>query len=273
MEISTQSFSSQAESIAQHQGWNLKVTAKGTVDGMTGKGHADLEHSWETKFGTKAETDSLKYSKLGADNDPVAIFLDLRQLHELFSPIFFQYNPADDFYSLAPVVWYKLRHSFAKYLEAFPTPTLMNYLPRKFLLRIVSIHYRKSKLLDLVTYATGPITVTVDPRESDSYRKQIGVSFDTKESGGMYVHGNVVDITAGNDGFHPGAAVATIVVSHSLSGPVKLCVETLFKLESGGRMGDQQSRKYYVSFEQGASSTTVSDEDFYIETAFSLIPD
>jgi hypothetical protein len=52
-----------------------------------------------------------------------------------------------------------------------------------------------------------------------------------------------------------------------------IAVETLFKLESGGHMGDQQSRKYYVSFEQGASSTTVSDEDFYIEMAFSLIPD
>jgi hypothetical protein len=266
IEISTQVFSIQAESVAEHQGWNLQLTAKGTVEGISGKTQASLEHSWEQKFGTKVESDTVRYLQLGDPANPVAIFLDLRPLSELFSPVFFRYNPLDDFGSLAPVVWYDLRGSFSKYLEAFPTPTLTNYSPRMFRLRILSITHKVTLRefgAPIYTYATGPVSVTADSREGADYCKKIGTS------GNMYVHSNCVNDT----GFHPDASFfATIAISPAFSGPVKLCVETLFSLEMMGQTGPQVSRKYYVSVEQSASSTTVSDEFFDIALSFGPAP-
>ena len=75
IEISTQVFTIQAESRAEQQGWDLKVTAKATVEGATGGTQDSLANSWEQKFGTKVESDTVKYSKLGDKQLPVAIFL------------------------------------------------------------------------------------------------------------------------------------------------------------------------------------------------------
>jgi hypothetical protein len=270
IEMSTQVFSVQAESVAKQQGWSLQATAKGTVDGISGKTQSSLEESFEQKFGTKVESDTVRYFNVGSDASPVAIFLDLRLLSELFSPVFFQYDPVDETESLAPVVWYDLRASFERYLDMFPTPTLINYSPRMFQLRILSITYKvtlKDYGATIYTYATGAVNVTADSRdqsaEGKAYCQQIGTS------GNMYVHGSCVNDT----GFHPDASFsATVSVAPSYTGPIKLCVETVFTLSSLGQTGPQQSVKYYASFAQGVGSATLTDDGGFVEIAVAFAP-
>jgi hypothetical protein len=254
LEISTQVFSLQAESVAQ--GWNLQLTAKGLVDGLTGKSQASLEESYNQKFGTKAESDTVKYSQLGDEKNPVAIFLDLRLLSELFSPVFFRYNPADDFGMLAPVVWYELRTSLTKHLEAFPTPALVNYSPRMFTLRILSITLIGKAHVKLVSevFATGQVYVSISPGQG----LVLGGTMEVSSQ-------RVTKISMDGTGFQPDESFApTIMVSPSVSGPFELNIEISFSYK-GAPQGPLGSAVFYpdhISYTatfSGAGSTTIDD--------------
>jgi len=249
LEISTEVFSFQAETVAQGGGWNLQLTAKGMVDGMTSKDQASLAHSYEQKFGTKAESDTVSYSQLGDEHNPVAIFLDLRLLSDLFSPVFFRYDPANDFGMLAPVVWYELRTSLTKYLEAFPKPALVNYSPRIFQLKIVWITFAGNphKKLTSDIYATGKVNVGISPDQGATLGGTLAVS-------SQRVYGS---------GFQPDASFApTIMVSPSVSGPFEVSIGVLFSYKAdpnsawGGFPFESDNLSRWATL-SGAGSTTI----------------
>ena len=78
-----------------------------------------MGHDWSTKDGFKVSSEDVTHITVGEQGKPAAIFLDLRPLWEIFSPVL---PPnltvgADPKKAVAPWIWHELRSSFRQYLE------------------------------------------------------------------------------------------------------------------------------------------------------------
>jgi hypothetical protein len=210
--------------------------------------------------------------ELGDEANPIAIFLDLRRMSELFSPIFFRYNMVDDFGSLAPVVWYDLRASFERYLDRFPAPTLVDYSPTMFHFRILSMTLKVNLQefgATIATYASGTVTISVDSVVGGNVPTRVAAN--SGSSGAMTVPRSQINGT----GFHPDASFfAAIAISRSFQGQFTLCIETNFTMEMLGQTKGPGSRQYKVSLTPTPASGVVSDQGdlFEIAWAFGLAP-
>lgn len=137
-------FSLKAETKAYLKGLDLKTESSAVVDGIKLKGTRSYSAEWGEKHGIEISKEDVASYSVGTDS-PMGIFFDLRPLHELFSPVFFPYNPADTYGKLAPFVWHKARESFAEYLKtraadkAREFDLSRNYTPRKFLVTFPSV--------------------------------------------------------------------------------------------------------------------------------------
>jgi hypothetical protein len=112
-------FSLQAEATAHEQGFKLEEKASAMLEGIKFGESAGVDHDWSTKDGSKVSGEDVTSATMGFEGKPVAIFLDLRPIWELFSPVFFPPNitvGAAPEYVAAPFVWTKLRSDFKKYL-------------------------------------------------------------------------------------------------------------------------------------------------------------
>ena len=117
MEYTEMTFKLAAESKAYDKGYDLQAKASaGLQEGpKIGVDAAKSEKS-ANKLAQELSGEVDKHYTIGNEATPVAIFLDLRPLPDLFGPILFDYNPVDDWQQLAPWVWYQLRNSFLSYL-------------------------------------------------------------------------------------------------------------------------------------------------------------
>ena len=102
MEYTEMTFKLAAESKAYDKGYDLQAKASaGLREGpKIGVDAAKSEKSANKLAQELGEVD--KHYTIGNEATPVAIFLDLRPLPDLFGPILFDYNPVDDWQQLAP---------------------------------------------------------------------------------------------------------------------------------------------------------------------------
>jgi hypothetical protein len=80
------------------------------------KNFGNFRQEWKDQQGIDLGTEDVVHFSVG-HGVPMGIFFDLRPASELMNPILFDYNPADDWQKLAPVVWYALRTSFEAFLR------------------------------------------------------------------------------------------------------------------------------------------------------------
>jgi hypothetical protein len=112
----------------------LKAAADGVFDELKAGVETSATYAWKSKYTTSLETEFSQWDKLGDDTSSVILALDLRPISDLLNPILvrpvplaklpvvrdagdYGDNVADQWYELAPVVWYQLRSSFADWLR------------------------------------------------------------------------------------------------------------------------------------------------------------
>ena len=109
-------FSLDAESYMQKQQIDVKAEASGMFDGIDAGVKGEFDTEWSSKTENKVSNEEVTSFTVGAEHYDV-LFLDLRPLTELLSPLIVRYNPADDWGQFAPWVWYELRPALTKYVE------------------------------------------------------------------------------------------------------------------------------------------------------------
>ena len=130
-------FSLKAETQAHSMELNLQQESSAVIEGVGVKTSAGYGAKWKDSHGIEISKEDITSYSVGSD-DPMGIFFDLRPLDELFSPVFFPYNPADDDGKLAPFIWHTARKSFSDYLRKRAADSAVaidfsrNYTPRKF---------------------------------------------------------------------------------------------------------------------------------------------
>ena len=105
---------------AREKGWKLEEKAQASLEGIKFGEEAGVGHDWSTKDGFKVSSEDVTHITVGEQGKPAAIFLDLRPLWEIFSPVFFPPNltvGAVPKKAVAPWIWHELRSSFRQYLE------------------------------------------------------------------------------------------------------------------------------------------------------------
>ncbi|MGR8981275.1 MAG: MAC/perforin domain-containing protein [Gammaproteobacteria bacterium] len=118
LEYTETRFSLQSEAAAHTKGFNLKTESKAVLNGGKVSGKDEIAAEWSQKLGSTLDSKDVQSFSIGkGTTSGVAILYDLRPMTELLSPIFFPYNPADDWQRLAPWVWSEVRESFASHLE------------------------------------------------------------------------------------------------------------------------------------------------------------
>ena len=136
-------FDLQAETTAYTKKLDLKASASVVIDAVGVGGKGEWNQEWSDKTGLDVSNEDVTSFSIAAADEaghpmPMGIFFDLRPLDELFSPVFFPYNPADGWGQLAPFVWHEVRASFAAHLQkqaqhsAVGIDFSQNYTPRKF---------------------------------------------------------------------------------------------------------------------------------------------
>jgi MAC/Perforin domain len=133
IEFAETRFSLQAETKAHTQGLDLKTEASAVIEGAKLGASFDYSKEWEDKTGIEISKEDIASYSFGTDF-PMGIFFDLRPLYELFSPVFFSYNPADDTGKYAPFIWHTARKSFYDFLvkRGVNKPSEIDYIPRVF---------------------------------------------------------------------------------------------------------------------------------------------
>jgi MAC/Perforin domain len=116
-------FSLASEVKAHTSGFDLKAKATAALSAAKKSaskvgGVFDFKNELKQELGLTTESEEVTSYNLGAESQPVAIFYDLRPITELFNPIFFLYNPADDWEKYSPFVWHGLRDSLETYLKS-----------------------------------------------------------------------------------------------------------------------------------------------------------
>jgi hypothetical protein len=125
----------QDETVALSGETSIDIKAGLELGAIKAKATGGYSSDFADKHGMTLSNENVKIAKIG-DPNPVAIFFDLRPASELMNPIFLEYNPLDDWKSLAPFVWCDLRNSFDAYLaslgagENIPAVFLESYTPR-----------------------------------------------------------------------------------------------------------------------------------------------
>jgi MAC/Perforin domain len=164
-------FSLAAESIACTQAIDLKAKASVVIEGADIGAKDDYSTKWTDKFGSEISTEDVKDFSVGSETCAMPILLDLRPLPELLSPIFFDYNPADDWQQLAPWVWYELRKGFCDYLTSLglnqpitgPNSTA-DFTPGRYVVTVPSVML-STVTPDLARSLGGSWTVKIDITE------------------------------------------------------------------------------------------------------------
>jgi len=138
-------FSLKAEMQAYLQGVDLETQSSAVLDLVKVSGKSKFSTEWGKKnIKEVSEEDVTSYS-IGNDGFAMGIFFDLRPLDELFSPVFFPYNPAQKNGALAPFIWRNARESFAAYLRehgavrTLGIDLLRDYTPHKYKVVLSSV--------------------------------------------------------------------------------------------------------------------------------------
>jgi hypothetical protein len=117
LEYAETRLSLQAESTACTKKVDLKAKASVVLEGAKGGLSGKFSKEWSDKHGIEVSAEDIDVFSIGREF-PMGIFFDLRPITELMSPIFFPYNPADDWEQYAPWIWHGLRHKFSAYLNS-----------------------------------------------------------------------------------------------------------------------------------------------------------
>ncbi|WP_112875343.1 hypothetical protein [Paracoccus endophyticus] len=146
--------------------------------GIGEAGKADLtvevKNNWSSKKMDEISTEDITSFAVGTSS-PVAIFFDLRPLTELLGPVYFEFNPDDEWGRFAPFVWYDLRSRLAAHLETLglnqplgPEWTV-DYTPRRVQVTAPKITLTLTKGgIESLNVSPGSITLGAadDPAES-----------------------------------------------------------------------------------------------------------
>lgn len=138
-------FSLKAETKAHSMQLDLKQESSAVIEGVGVKTSSEYGAKWKDSYGIEVSEEDVTSYSVGSEDSPMGIFFDLRPLHELFSPVFFPYNPVDDYGKLAPFIWHTARKSLYDYLRkraadsAVAIDVSRNYTPRKLKVTLPSI--------------------------------------------------------------------------------------------------------------------------------------
>jgi hypothetical protein len=105
----------EAEAKAHSIGLTIKATASLTFEGITAGAEASYGEKWSKKLGLEHSVTDVECNSVGSVTDPMGIFYDLRPITELFTPVFFEYNPLTR-NKHSPCIWRELRSSLQNYL-------------------------------------------------------------------------------------------------------------------------------------------------------------
>lgn len=104
---------------AHSAGFDLSVTAEGTLDDVSLKSEGKYAQAWEDKLETGVEAEDVACYEIGGDEKTASGFLfDLRPISELLGPLLIPYRPTEDLGGRAPWVWGEVRRSLEEYLDS-----------------------------------------------------------------------------------------------------------------------------------------------------------
>jgi hypothetical protein len=110
LRLSETEFSLAAEASAYENEVDIETEVKGDIEGVDLGTSASMSQSWSQKNVHEVSEEDITVFEVG-EQGPMPVFLDLRPLTELFSPIFFPYRESNDWFKIAPAIWWDLRKS------------------------------------------------------------------------------------------------------------------------------------------------------------------
>ena len=113
LRLSETEFSLAAEASAYENEVDIETEVKGDIEGVDLGTSASMSQSWSQKNVHEVSEEDITVFEVG-EQGPMPVFLDLRPLTELFSPIFFPYRESNDWFKIAPAIWWDLRKSLGR---------------------------------------------------------------------------------------------------------------------------------------------------------------
>jgi hypothetical protein len=117
MEYAVTRWSRAGELTAREKHYDVKIIASGGLDKAKAGGESEFRTELKNSLEVEFKSEDVDRYSIGSDQEPVAIFFDLRPITELLNPVFIPYNEVHAQKKYSPFVWYDLRESLSRHLE------------------------------------------------------------------------------------------------------------------------------------------------------------